>query len=76
MADFYEVMLFCLVDDDDDDSFTDLKVKEHLYDPRGFKDVEPPRFPDSRHMKVVRSAIAPTVFTPQEIFLVLIFVRG
>ena len=45
--------------------------------PWGFQEAEIPRFQDSRHMKVVRlAAYAPTAFTPQEIFLVLISVRG
>ena len=39
--------------------------------PRGFQEVEAPRFQDSRHMKVVRLSAL-----PQEIFLVLISVRG
>jgi len=42
--------------------------------PWGFQEVEAPRFQDSRHMKVVRlSALS---LYPQEIFLVLIYVRG
>ena len=45
--------------------------------PWGFQKSESPRFQDSWHMKVVRlSALAPAVFTRQEIFLVLISVRG
>ena len=36
-----------------------------------------PEFIDNRHMKVVSlSAYSPAVFTPREIFLVLICVRG
>jgi hypothetical protein len=39
--------------------------------------VEVDRFKDSRHMKVVRlSTLLTGCFTPQEIFLVLISVRG
>ena len=45
--------------------------------PRGFQEVEVPRFQDSQHKKVVR--FSPThrpPLHPQEIFLVLISVTG
>ena len=45
--------------------------------PLGFQEVEAPRFRDNRHMIVVRlSTPTPAVFTPHEIFLILIAVRG
>ena len=56
------------------------KTKQSNYRPGrpwGFQEVEAPRFQDSQHMKVVRwSALRTGRFYPQEIFLVLISLRG
>jgi len=59
---------------------TQCKVKQSHYRPdrpRGFQEDEVPRFQDNRHMNVVRlSALRIGRLYPQEIFLVLISVRG
>jgi hypothetical protein len=53
------------------------KVKQSLYRPWELQEAEAPRFPDNRHMKVVRLSVLRTGrLYPQEIFLVLISVRG
>ena len=46
--------------------------------PWGFQEVEAPRFQDNRHMKVVRLSAIRTgrLFPPQEIFVVLVSLRG
>jgi len=53
------------------------KVKQSHYRPYWFQEVDVPRFQDIRHMKVVRlSALRTGRLYSQEIFLVLISVRG
>jgi len=44
--------------------------------PTGFQEGEAPRLQDNRHTYAVRLLALPTAFTPQEIILVLISVRG
>jgi hypothetical protein len=57
-----------------------VKVKQPHYRLLGFQEVEAPRFVDNRHMKVVGLSALCTGRLypppPQEIFLVLISVRG
>ena len=54
-----------------------INVKQSHYRPWGFQNVEVPRLQDNWHMKVVRlSAVSTGHLYPQEIFLVLISVRG
>ena len=54
-----------------------VSVKHSHYRPKGFQKIEALRFQDSQHMKVVRlSALRTGRLYPQEIFLVLISVRG
>jgi len=54
-----------------------IGVKQPLYRPWGFQEAEVPIFQNNWHMKVVSFQLyAPVAFTHQEIFLVLISVRG
>jgi hypothetical protein len=54
-----------------------VSEKKCHYRPWGFQEFEASRFQDNRHMKVVElSTLRTGLFYPQEIFLVLISVRG
>ena len=80
MTDFPSLFLHCLGDTGPTGN-TSIKMYSNpitgLDRPWGFQEVEVPRFQDSRHMKVVRlSAICTVRLYHQEIFLVLISVRG
>jgi hypothetical protein len=56
---------------------TKVKAKLSHYRPLEFQEVDAPEFLDNLHMKVVRlSALRTGRLYPQEIFLVLISVRG
>jgi hypothetical protein len=53
------------------------KAKQSHYRPRGFQEVEVPRFQDNRHMKVVRlSGLCTGRLYLQEILLVLILLEA
>jgi len=57
--------------------FSSKKVKQSHYRSGQAQEFGAPRCPDNRHMKVVRlSALSTGRLYPQEIFLVLISVRG
>jgi len=54
-----------------------IQLKQSLHRPWGLQEVDAPRFQDIRHMKAWGcQPYAPAAFTTQEIFLVLISVRG
>jgi len=60
-----------------DHNATLFKVKQSLYRPRGFQEVEVPRFQENRLMKVATLSSPSTGHLyPQEMLLVLISVRG
>ena len=54
-----------------------VKVKQSHYRPGGFQEIQAPRFQDNRHIKVESLTDLRTgLLYPQEIFVVLISVRG
>jgi len=74
----YIMASFCVSNAEPGNKYITVKLSVCRPGDSRFQDVEAPRFPDSRHMKLVRLSqpYASAAFTPHEIFLVLISVRG